>query len=834
MSAEAGSSRSTMADPNAQTTDDAVVVPLKNWNELVDDPNATVVENTVLNELQQLSKLGLMAFSTVTEFDRNIFVRACELGLTKALSALIRRLKEIHGDDYDSKIWEYLDQPVEVDRELLARNLPDSFADGTVNVLTFCLSAGLLSGVRILVEEAVSEKNRPYFLTFIGAGAVSNAIRNRTPLSHKSFDDRAFRATVTSPLVFSIVANRNKITLYCLQNGAVPFWNYRHDAVDTHISGVHQLTALWVIVTRRNKFLLNQVLKRKFYVSPFIEEGMMQKSRIKTYMHGAIDIIKHALDLSGAHRRRGDVKRDERRLELFAAERAALDAAKFEFVPNPDSRVNETQREALESKNFEINNQALKETVNAREAALRREILDAHERTGPLYTEIALALLKSAGNTFDWWPDYDDDDHIMGVNGNLFDRENGHADLVLNLTGDGIDYTDGWLLLFRAIDNRNDLVFDNIAPGIPVFWGSDDSNLYTVDEKESLFEKALSDGTPKMVDYYVNTHKLNPFSNDHVTAPYKGIFGDILSESRISPESRALRHVRNNADMVVPIVQFLLDIQTRDASQNKIRLRDMKALRDAMGYIQRDFTVLHLAVMTNDRDIVISAVSLWNQIESLEPSFVSPLEIAVMVDAPEAFYTLAALGARIIENDGDTFRKYTHPKIDERMVKEPFGTVSNLKAISLRQVRNLPPGEAEAQMRRLLKLPPTAKVSVSRILLDPGFKANTETVIAPKMRRPREKRDSTKPDATPTKRAREPMQEGSSPTNKSPPGKEQRHEAQIKEIFSACKTGDAAKISLLLRQEPRLIKAKLRDGTTVNEYFRRHNKTTLSVQLNKF
>ena len=56
---------------------------------------------------------------------------------------------------------------------------------------------------------------------------------------------------------------------------------------------------------------------------------------------------------------------------------------------------------------------------------------------------------------------------------------------------------------------------------------------------------------------------------------------------------------------------------------------------------------------------------------------------------------------------------------------------------------------------------------------------------------------------------------------------------QIKAAFKACRSGNVALVSSLLQKEPTLINAKLRDGTTLYDYFLRHNKKPLRLELSK-
>ena len=126
-----------------------------------------------------------------------------------------------------------------------------------------------------------------------------------------------------------------------------------------------------------------------------------------------------------------------------------------------------------------------------------------------------------------------------------------------------------------------------------------------------------------------------------------------------------------------------------------------------------------------------------------------------------------------------------------------------------------PPSDRQTQQRRRAKTTTSSSSSQTT-------PSSLSTLNAP----------GSPPSQTTTSKKRRPSRSESEKESEQKRQKAQI-QMQIKAAFRACRSGNVALVSSLLRKEPILINAKLRDGTTLHDYFLRHNKTPLRLELSK-
>lgn len=135
---------------------------LKRWQDLNDDISA-VQERNELNEDQQLSKIGItFGFDKMSVFRPDVFVTACEMGCTKALRLVIKKLLTIQNNDR-KKLLSYFQAQKDVNLGLLPPEVARGHQRLSMTAIEFCFASGFLPGLRVLVEEGLDKSDVPFF-----------------------------------------------------------------------------------------------------------------------------------------------------------------------------------------------------------------------------------------------------------------------------------------------------------------------------------------------------------------------------------------------------------------------------------------------------------------------------------------------------------------------------------------------------------------------------------------------------------------------------------------------------------------------------------------------
>lgn len=705
---------------------------LVNFEDLEHDP--CFVKESDLTEIEQLEKLGIERLEMATEFDRTVFIRSCELGFTKALSAIIVRLKRVYSSRYTSAIHDYMSTTKDIDypepneftvNETLPRDLriKGEMIYKPATALHFCLATGFFPGLRILVEEAMTEITRPFYLTFCNIDEVINdegriskpeMPENETPYLPKGW---------WSPLVFAVSNNKTKCALFSLQRGAIPYWS---NEATRHFAQDFMCTALYTIIAYKNVFLFDQVMGRKFPTSPFPYDPI-EMSPVVPRAHRNNRLIAATMSIANEYHPGEHVA--SRLIDLrivYLQLENEISAAKGR---NPEHDDTYTELPRLRAVRESRMNERLKTLEPLRDEAKRKfdDLSDESKKREAehrdLYSSMALSMVKRAGPWERWisrkspagfvrqtGPFYD-----LGMPSNLLRLGSDFKVTFYYHQGSAIDYSDAYDLTVHAVNTKMDSVFEflvyNVVPLFKRNQGPRNQKVYNPDGGWTLLDAVSDRGTSRMAEIMIAEKGMNPFCSDTGNRVYKKVFGEALTKREEDQDADYTKI--KNPEYVAPYVRFLLNEASKDESCfYRKNIVDFPSIEEYAETLDPEATLLDLAVMADDRELITAAAALGG-----DPS--DSLFTAVILDYPEAFYTLLGLGATSRESDElaeilEVARAQL--RIGEALKKKGIVRIPNLQSMALRALFEQTPAEREGLYHSILEERRQTLVNMERSL----------------------------------------------------------------------------------------------------------------------